>query len=117
MNPRERRATKQGKLELNAGVAGEVRTVKPVRRAQDLALLHAAALEHSHAGRFLDARSCCQQAFALDPENADTMHLMGIAYNELKQFDHAVEWASRAIRKDAKPAFLVTLGIALRNLG
>jgi tetratricopeptide (TPR) repeat protein len=45
------------------------------------------------------------------------MHLMSVACNELKQFDHAVEWASRAIRKDAKPAFLVTLAIALRNLG
>ncbi len=42
---------------------------------------------------------------------------MGLACNELKQFDHAAEWASRAIRKDAKPAFLVTLGVALRNLG
>lgn len=98
-------------------MAGDVVGARPGRGAQGLAPLHAAVLDHVHAGRFLEAQSCCQQAFALDPENADTMHLMGVVCNELQQFDHAAEWVSRAIRKDAKPAFLATLGIALRNLG
>ena len=49
----------------------------------------------------------------MDPENANTMHLTGVVCSEAKQFDHAVEWTSRAIRKHAKPTYLTTLGIAL----
>ena len=82
-----------------------------------LARLHAAVLEHTLAGRFLDALNFCEQAFAMDPENADTMHLMGVVCSEAKQFDYAVEWTSRAIRKHAKPTYLTTLGIALLRLG
>jgi tetratricopeptide (TPR) repeat protein len=90
---------------------------EPVPGAHNLARLHAAVLEHTLAGRLLDAQNLCRQAFAMDPENADTMHLMGIVCSEAKQFDHAVGWTSRAIRKDAKPAYLTTLGIALLRLG
>jgi tetratricopeptide (TPR) repeat protein len=90
---------------------------RSVPRADSLARLHAAVLEHTLAGRFLDAQNLCQQAFSMDPENADTMHLMGVVCSEAKQFDHAVEWTSRALGKDAKPAYLATLGTALLRLG
>jgi tetratricopeptide (TPR) repeat protein/ADP-heptose:LPS heptosyltransferase len=90
--------------------------VGKVSAAQGALVLHAAALREVLGGRPLEALACCQQALAIDPENPETMHLMGIVYTEAKQFDHAVEWASRAIRKDPKPAYLTTLGVALLKL-
>ena len=85
--------------------------------ANDLAALHASVLEHMQAGRFLEAQLFCQQALAMDPQDADTMHLVGVVHAEAQQFDHAVEWTSRAIRREAKPSYLTTLGAALLNLG
>lgn len=87
------------------------------QRAQALALLHAQILRHTLDGRFLEALSGCEQALALDPDNADTMHLMGAVHLEAGQNELAVEWASRAIRKQPKAEFLSTLGLALSSLG
>jgi Flp pilus assembly protein TadD len=80
-------------------------------------VLHAAATGHICAGRLLDAHISCQQAFASDPDNPETMNLIAVVHTEAKEFDHAVEWASLAIRKDPKPQYLTTLGEALRRSG
>jgi tetratricopeptide (TPR) repeat protein/ADP-heptose:LPS heptosyltransferase len=104
MNRHERRASK-AKAKTDAG--------KP----QALAVLHAAILKETLAGRFLEALSRCQEALALDGENADTQHLVGAVHLEAKQGELAVEWISRAVRKNPKPEFLSTLGLALSNLG
>jgi tetratricopeptide (TPR) repeat protein len=101
--------------ELRADERTEAR--KPGPEAHGLIVLHAAVLEHVLAGRYLEAQIVCQQAFALDPENADTLHLLGVVCSEAKQFDHAVEWTLRAIGKDPKPQYLATLGTALLKLG
>src|SRR5579871_5008396 len=82
-----------------------------------VAVLHDAATRHVLAGRFLDAHIPLQQAFAIDPENPETMNLMAVVHTEAGEFDHAVEWASRAIRKEPKPQYLTTLGEALRRSG
>ena len=107
MNRHERRA--QAKANAKSG--------KPAPPAQPLALLHAAVLKEAIAGRLLVALSIGQQALALDPDNADTMHLMGMVYLEASEGEHAVEWVSRAIEKEPKPAYLITLGHALSALG
>jgi tetratricopeptide (TPR) repeat protein len=85
--------------------------------AQRLARLHAAVLQHLIAGRLLEAVSSCQQALALDPASADSLHLMGVVHLEGKQYDHAAEWAARAIQRNPKPAYLATLGFAFSYLG
>src|ERR1700752_2849674 len=85
--------------------------------AQRLALLHAAVLQQVIAGRLLEAVSLCQQALALDPANADSLHLIGVVHLEGKQFAHAAEWAARAIKREPKPAYLATLGFAFSYLG
>src|SRR6201996_4382678 len=89
----------------------------PPDAAQRLARLHAAVLQHLIAGRLLEAVSACQQALALDPANADSLHLMGVVHLEGKQYDHAAEWAARAIQRNPKPAYLATLGFAFSYLG
>src|SRR5579871_6346823 len=109
MNRQERRA--QAKAQAKA------KTAKAAPAAQPLAMLHAAMLKEAIAGRPLEALSIGRQALALAPDNADTMHLIGMVYLEAKQAEHAIEWTWRAIGKDAKPAYFTTLGLALAALG
>lgn len=75
--------------------------------------LYETGLAYMQAGRPLDAQGCCQQALALAPDHADSLHLMGILSLHAKQYDRAVEWTSRAIRCDPKPLYLTSLGTAL----
>jgi tetratricopeptide (TPR) repeat protein len=81
------------------------------------AALHETVLGHLRAGRYLEAQLCCRQALEREPDNAETLHLMALVCFNARQFDHAVEWVSQAIRKDPRPAYLTLLGTALLNLG
>jgi len=81
------------------------------------AVLYEAGLRHLRAGAYLDAQLCCQQALAMDPHHADTMHLMGMISLHAGQHDLAVEWISRAIRQEPKPEYLTSLGTTLLNQG
>jgi tetratricopeptide (TPR) repeat protein len=105
MNRRHRRAaTRQSQTTSGAGMA-------------NAAALYEAGLGHMRAGRYLDAQICGQQALALDSDHADTLHLVGLLSLHAKQPDQAVEWISRAIRRDPKPAYLTSLGTTLLNQG
>jgi len=79
--------------------------------------LYQSGIDHMRAGRSLEAQLSCEQALALDPDHADTLHLMGLLCIHTGQFDHAVEWLSRAIRREPKPLYLTTLGTALLQQG
>jgi len=45
------------------------------------------------------------------------MHLMGLMSLQAGQYDHAVQWLSRAIRQTPSTNYLSTLGIALKQMG
>ena len=107
MNRHERRA--QAKANAKSG--------KPAPAAQPLAVLHAAMLQEAIAGRFLEALLLGRQVLSLAPDNADTMHLMGMVCLEANEAENAVDWVTRATAKDPKPAYLATLGLALSSLG
>ena len=79
------------------------------------AALYQTGLGHLRAGRYLDAQICCQQALAIDPDHSETLHLMGLLSLHATQYDHAVEWISRAIRRDPRAEYLYSLGTALRH--
>ena len=81
MNRRERRAAGLGPATKATRAGGNTP-----------AALHQAGLSHRQAGRNLDAQMCCQQALAIDPDHADTLHLMGLLSLDAKQYDHALEW-------------------------
>jgi cytochrome c-type biogenesis protein CcmH/NrfG len=81
------------------------------------AVLYQAGLRHLRAGAHLDAQLCGQQALAMDPHHADTMHLMGLVSLHANQHELAVEWISRAIRQEPKPDYLASLGTTLRRQG
>jgi tetratricopeptide (TPR) repeat protein len=97
--------------------AGEPQTSSSTPHAGTSAALYEAGLGHLRAGHSLEAQLCCQQALAIDPNHADTLHLMGLLCFEAKQHDHAVEWLARAIRQDPKAEYLSTLGTTLQHQG
>ncbi|GLR95070.1 tetratricopeptide (TPR) repeat protein [Bradyrhizobium liaoningense] len=90
---------------------------KDRRGATHLEELHAAAIEHLRSGQFLKAQSRVKEAFKVDGESAESLHLMAIIDAAAGRADRAIDWASRAIRKDPQPAYLATLGNALASAG
>src|ERR1700743_225497 len=106
MNRRERRAA-----------AKDSKTARGVSAAATPATLYEAGRRHFRAGNLLEAQVWSQKALALDAEHADTLHLLGLISLHSKQYDHAVEWISRAIRKDPKTDYLTSLARALQNQG
>ena len=79
--------------------------------------LFQAGFTHLREGRPFDAQVCCLQALAIEADHADTLHLMGLLSLQGGQHDHAVEWLTRAVRKDPRTDYLATLGIALKQMG
>ena len=73
--------------------------------------------QHLRAGRVLDAQLCCREALAIEADHADALHLMGLLSLHEKQYDHAVEWLSRAIRREPRALFLTSLGTTLLGAG
>jgi tetratricopeptide (TPR) repeat protein len=114
MNRRERRAASKNPGK-NSGK--NLETARNASIPGTPAALCEAGLHHFRAGRQLDAQLCCQQALELDPDHADTLHLMGLLSLQAKQYDHAVAWISRAIRQDPRPDYLANLGTTLREQG
>ena len=53
----------------------------------------------------------------MDSGFADALHLMGLLSLRTEQADHAIEWFSRAVQRDQKPAYLLSLGNTLRRQG
>jgi tetratricopeptide (TPR) repeat protein len=79
--------------------------------------LFEAGLCHFRAGRHLDAQLCCRQMLEVNPDHADTLHLMGQISLHARQYDHAAEWITRAIRRDPKAEYLGSLGTTLQKQG
>jgi len=74
-------------------------------------------MQHLRAGRHLDAQLCCQQVLAVDPNHADSLHLMGLLSLQAEQHDLAMEWIAHAIRCDPQPQYFLSLGTALQRQG
>lgn len=69
------------------------------------------------AGRQLDAQLACQRALAMDPNHADSLHLMGLLCLQARQYDHAIAWIARANQQDTGADYLFSLGTALEQQG
>jgi tetratricopeptide (TPR) repeat protein len=106
MNRRERRAAGEKPGGISSGPD-----------AGTAAALCEAGLRHLRAGQYLDAQLCCRQALEADSDHADSLHLMGLLSFHAAQHDLAVEWFARAVRQDAKPQYLASLGSTLQSQG
>src|SRR5690349_20903345 len=85
--------------------------------APDGAELGAMVIAAMRAGNILSAQALCRQALEERPDDPERLILMALVCFNARQFDHAVEWATRAIRLDPLPDYLTTLGTALLNAG
>src|SRR5580704_125743 len=102
MDAREQRSTED---ELDVIAGGSVAAIRDTIWAE------------LHAGRLLEAQAGCQRALEANPGAPELLHLMASICLKAGEYDHAVEWASRAIRQEAKSSYLATLGAALTRLG
>jgi tetratricopeptide (TPR) repeat protein len=105
MNRRERRVTAK-KANMGQEISKGAATA-----------LYEAGFQHFRAGERLQAQIHCEQALAIEPQHAESLHLMGLLSLQTKQLDHAVEWFSRAIRQNPRTDYLCSLGVALKQQG
>ena len=76
------------------------------------------ALQHHQAGRLEEAERLYRQVLALDPRQADGLHLLGVVAHQSGRHDLAVEMIGRAVAINATEAsYHSNLGVALKHLG
>jgi tetratricopeptide (TPR) repeat protein len=85
---------------------------QPVQTDLDL------ALHHHLAGRLPEAESLYREILAADPNNADALHLLGVAAHQTGRAELAVEMIRAAIANNPEAAaYHCNLGVALGALG
>jgi tetratricopeptide (TPR) repeat protein len=82
----------------------------------EVVAVHQAVLGELLAGHFLEAQLHCLRALERGPQTAELLYLMAVVCRSAGQFDHAVEWASRAVSQNgANPGYLAYLGAVLQQ--
>ena len=80
--------------------------------------LFAAALQHHQAGRLGAAEPIYRQILAIDPNNPDGLHLLGVLAHQTGHSQASVDLINRAIGvENRQPDFYHNLGAALLALG
>ena len=75
-------------------------------------------LVHQQAGQLAAAEACYQRALAVEPENPDALHLLGVAAYQTGRHDVAVALIRQAIRRNGRnPFYFFNVGLALKCLG
>jgi tetratricopeptide (TPR) repeat protein len=76
------------------------------------------ALQHHHAGRLPQAEAAYREVLALDPQNADALHYLGVIAYQQGRHEQAEELISRALlRNTGNAAAYSNLGNALEAQG
>ena len=91
-----------------------------MRASQTLKISEAlqVAVKHHQAGQLQHAEQSYRQILAVDPNNADANHLLGVITHQVGQNDEAIHLICKAIR--GKPDYAEAhsnLGVTLRELG
>ena len=77
-----------------------------------------AASQHCRAGRFAQAERIGRDVLALDPDNADAWHLLGVIAHQIGEIGAAADLIGQALRiQPSNPGLLNDLGNALADLG
>src|ERR1043165_1530859 len=75
-------------------------------------------LAHHQAGRFAEAELCYQRVLAVQPENADALHLIGNIAYQVGRHDVAIAMIGQAIRRNGRnPLYFSNLALALGSQG
>ncbi len=76
------------------------------------------ALQHHQAGNLHLAEPIYRQILEVEPNHADSLHLLGLIFSQRGQYEAAIEHIGRAIAKDGKQAgYYINLGNAQSALG
>jgi tetratricopeptide (TPR) repeat protein len=72
------------------------------------------AFENYQAGNLERAKQICRKILIKQPNNFDALHLLGVTYSQLRDYDLAIKYLKKAIYFDSNfPAAYNNLGIAL----
>jgi tetratricopeptide (TPR) repeat protein len=92
--------------------------IREVARPTPAAGWFNAALAHQRAGRAGDAERLCRNILAIDPNHAQTLHLLGLIEHRRGRSDEAIHRIRLAISRNGRdPAFHHNLGNILRAQG
>lgn len=78
--------------------AGAVVAAVPSQRPMDI------ALQHHQAGRLSEAEAAYRNALAIDPENIDALHFLGVIAYQLGRHQRAEELISQALSRNTSNA-------------
>jgi len=109
MNRKQRRAGRKIGGRTGAHAAGRAAQVRP---------MFVEAVRRRQYGFLAEAEALCREILAVDPDHADSLHLLGNLALHGGRPDRAVEWMGRAIAiDDGVVAYHEDLGLALHALG
>lgn len=94
--------------------ANEISTQAPLLTWEEC---YRITLQHLQSGDLAQAETSCREALERNSDHADLLHLMGTVSLLSENYDAAVEWISRAIRREPKARYLAALGTALQGQG
>jgi tetratricopeptide (TPR) repeat protein len=73
---------------------------------------------HQREGRLVQAEAAYRQAFALAPQHAETLHLLGLVTYRLQRLPESLEYLSAAVERDASsPVYWFNFGVVLQKAG
>ncbi|MFH1301081.1 MAG: tetratricopeptide repeat protein [Planctomycetota bacterium] len=80
--------------------------------------LLATAVQQHQAGNLAQAEELYREVLLHDPSQADALHLLGVVYLHLKQYEKAIDFITRAIcQNDGIASFFSNRGAAYKGLG
>jgi len=78
----------------------------------------AIAFQHHQSGHFHAAEQVCRQILAVEPRQAETLHLLGVIAHQVGRHDLAVEYIRQSIgQKGTEAAFHNNLGNVFKDQG
>ena len=90
----------------------------PSRSTAALKPLFDEAVVHHRAGRLDEATRLYRQILAIDPQHAETHHLLGLIAYRTGELDPAVDLLSQATRENpSQPTYWFNLGVVLHKQG
>jgi tetratricopeptide (TPR) repeat protein len=92
-----------------------VATAHPTGGAPELL---AVALRHHRSGELAQAEARYREILAIDPNHADSLHLLGVIAHQVGRHEQAIDLIGKAIAlNDRVPAFHNNIGLTLRAIG
>ena len=76
-----------------------------------------AAMAHHREGRLNDAEGLYRQVLALEPQNPDALHLLGLIAHQVGQHASAIQMISEAIRIKPSATMYSNFGLACEAMG